>query len=432
MTRRCFLRVGGTAVLVPAWLGNAGVLLAFGSDTPGANAPRAVDSVSLTTGERYAPLSKQFAILNKTAKTTHSVPSVKDDRSVFLSVNNVPAGQFREQVGLLLSDASKRFVWSPKSSGALAYALRSEVITDKEVQEQQIKAGWERVDYLKKVFAASPEQFREMMKDDPDAADHLASDSIGRKHMKFFFALPPEVMSEAIRGKNIRIPVASMPESLRELLHECFNGQVDEEVINTTGEYVVMNAPYRRGFPDLLMGLKEGGVITGMGLFHDGRFEENEPLLQAIRERKEREKNAELAKKSRLPVVTIDRDGYDIEGEESPLSGYLRSFAKQTGYSVYGTWSPADKVHKKPLKRSIVRKPLAEALNILCRYYKDTRWIADETAVRFWTEPEQPPLFDPVKQRKKGYIKPVFNPFAPVKPVSDGDGAKPKPTEIKL
>ena len=64
-----------------------------------------------------------------------------------------------------------------------------------------------------------------------------------------------------------------------------------------------MALPYRKNIPDFLMGLRSGAVTTGLPLFEFGRFEKNEPLRPAVRERKEREKT-ELAKRSDSPTGT--------------------------------------------------------------------------------------------------------------------------------
>lgn len=99
--------------------------------------------------------------------------------------------------------------------------------------------------------------------------------------------------------------------------------------------------------------------------------------------------DALAAKTPGAKSVTIEASARPEPGEPQ-LAAYLRAFATQTGLTVLAHWpqeSNADldkrrgKGLYKKLPASIVRRPAAEALDILCKTYGG-EWVQDEATVR--------------------------------------------------
>jgi hypothetical protein len=131
----------------------------------------------------------------------------------------------------------------------------------------------------------------------------------------------------------------------------------------------------------------------GRDLLHSLSFPElGEERAQAAA-RRESEQNSSMAEVSGVATVTIERDLEVATPEEPPLAAYLGAYAKQTGLTVLAWWPPhvtaatsdayTAKLWKHRLPKSIRKRPLAEAMNAICKAY-GLRWTMEGRVVRVW------------------------------------------------
>ncbi|GAB4470468.1 MAG: hypothetical protein OHK0029_43300 [Armatimonadaceae bacterium] len=118
---------------------------------------------------------------------------------------------------------------------------------------------------------------------------------------------------------------------------------------------------------------------------YDTHASELKPRRQAAAERQREKREQALqsltgSEKKQL-LVTIWRE-LEPQQEEPHLAAYLRKFTEETNLNVLAVWSEDSEIARKPLPRSIIRKPITVALDMLAEAYK-CEWILEDGIIRF-------------------------------------------------
>jgi hypothetical protein len=356
----------------------------------------------------YRPLRSQLLLISEVTLLTHRADKDLPNSRFFLALGAEDSPKpknlqiLHDQLTLLISDSQWQYSWQTsdekteinpvknKDYHGKEYILSRRAVTDEDRKVERIKNGMARLKYLNNLVKNWDSESEALKNDDPDLYTNLGYFP-ARATISLFGSLPEETMKQTLAGKNGVLSINSLSASQLNLMNKAFADRGDKtEFTAQSQETIKLIAILEEQGPDvgLILYSKDGNQLGGHSIMQRGQYSEHEPLREKAAKRRELEANKILAKVSKVDKVTIPWNLPTKSSTEPPLSAYLRAFADQTGLSIVGLWpdpetQPADakgkavaRLYRRRLSASISGRPLAEALNTLCKVY-GSAWRLD-------------------------------------------------------
>lgn len=398
---------------------------------------------TVTVKPSWLPLSKQLASLQEATKVPVSLNSSVPDDLIFVAASSRTEFSVLHQMRLLLTDDYRRGEWVSQDLKAdkHAYHLWHEAVTPKERRAKMAREAEERLARLLSLLHAGTSAWDAARQKDPDLSNGI-SQPVMQAPLLLAGTLSPEQLDGVLMGEPLTLQITDMSPQNQAIVRQSTGATPSDNDamtvqdragrvistfyymrnLNTSGKIVFTSTP----LPDDpgTLGLcvtvyperdPTSGAQTGLGgsemlHMHDSDFVPDEKQKIEARHRQEAA-DALAAKTPGAKTVTIDKAAQPQPGEP-PLAAYLRAFAEQTKLTVLAHWPLGSKAltDAKGLPRrlpaSIVNRPAAEALDILCKTYGG-EWVQDEATVRLRALPAPEPAV------KRGPVVPA-PPASPV------------------
>ncbi|MES2465454.1 MAG: hypothetical protein V4671_33215, partial [Armatimonadota bacterium] len=342
----------------------------------------------------YLPVRQQLSRLSTFSGYRYTADKEMPNARLFIAVgplDNTDAAnrqEVRNQIAELLTGPKWQYLWTAQTAPEKeakepkAFVLGRHAITEAERQAKLTKAYKEKLRYLADLVEDWPAQQETLKKENIDLANDFNAAFV-RGGISLLDSLPPDVVNQALSGQTTDIAAATLSDEQLGFL-EKYNSQYSSaSKADLQANYAIRLLP--KG--------NEGGLIVGLYTKDKADFHGYDVLdltpIDEFAEERQKIGNVGLAKVVKKDRVTIRWDIPAASPDEPPLAAYLRSFAEQTGLTVLGRFpdpkaqapdkagKAAARLYNRRMSKSIVNKPLAEALNTLCSVYQ-SYWILDK------------------------------------------------------
>lgn len=359
-----------------------------------ANAQIKAETVSVLPGG-YLPLRQQLSRLSKISGYTYTADKDLPNSRLFIAVGSLAnfdqsnQQEVRNQLSELLTGPQWQYLWRTEKSAkneAKIFLLERHAITDADRQTALIKNSSEKLRYLSGLVKDWPAQREAVMQEDVDTGNYLNAAFV-RNGISLLNSLPWDLVTQALSGQTVELSASSLSDEQIGFLYE-YQGR---NMVNSKDELRTQGTIRLR--PVNPSGTQPTGATVDVYTKDKndayGGDVLDVPHHWEVAGERQKVANVALAKVVKKDRVTIRWDMPTASPNEPPLAAYLRSFAEQTGLTVLGRFpdpkaQAADKegkaaarLYNRRMSNSIVNKPLAEALNMLCSTYQSF-WILDK------------------------------------------------------
>ena len=355
----------------------------------------------------YLPLSTHFLEFGKTYTQVWECDDDKVNPFLFASFTGEEIKP--EVIRAFLAEAltNDKFIasWEMRDS---KYLFKRNKKSPDEIDRERYQSIKDRLGYLQKLMT-SKEELKKIRTKDPDIADHLGSRLIANR-INLLAGLPDSLIAKAAKQSgDVEIPVSSLTEEQQQLVQTAVGtmsitstGPDGIEKLAFRGQDVLSKGTLRllslpaRGkatVPSLHLYIytDDRDTYTGADVLYFGKSEEYGDIFAEAEKNRQMEQEAELVETSEAKLVTIRKE-LASEMDKVPLRTYLNSFVKQTNLNLVAYWPEKEALYQRPLSHSLIRKPLTETLDALCRFYKCT-WEWKEKGKTILIKPEPPRLY---------------------------------------